>query len=97
MTDDIDTALRGLASAPLPAALARLDGAVMARIEHELVERAARPAFGPGLGAAAVALLIGVAASTTPSAAAPGDATPLQLSVFTSHAALAPSTLLASR
>lgn len=88
---DIDEALQGLADAPLPPALAKLDGVVMARIDQELAERAARPAFGPGLGAAAVALLIGVGASTTPGTAAP---IPLQLSVFTAHAALAPSTLL---
>ncbi len=93
MTDSIDRALQMLGQAGLPADPAQFENAVMTRIDAAVRARQARPTLGVGLGAAAMAMTIGLASVN--GAPAP-ERVPLELSVFSANAAFAPATLLAS-
>ncbi len=93
MTDNIDRALQVLGQAELPGGAANFESGVMARIDAAVHAREARPSLGVGLGAAAVAMTIGLASVNIPPVPAKA---PLELSVFSATAALAPATLLAS-
>lgn len=93
MTDSIDFALQMLGQAELPSRAANFENAVRVRIDAAVRGREARPTLGVGLGAAAVAMIIGLA-SVNPGLAS-RDAPP-ELSVFSADAAFAPATLLAT-
>ena len=93
MTDSIDRALQMLGQAELPEGAVNCENAVMARIDTAVRAREARPSLGVGLGAAAVAMTIGLASvNITPVP----EKVPLELSVFSANAAFAPATLLAT-
>lgn len=93
MTDSIDRALQMLGQAELPEGAVNFENAVMARIDTAVRVREARPSLGVGLGAAAVAMTIGLASvNITPVP----EKVPLELSVFSANAAFAPATLLAT-
>jgi len=91
MADDIDMALQSLSLQALPGGLSGLEARVMARIDAEIAGRLSRPSFGVGAGIAVAALVIGFSTATMPAGA---DTAPLELSVFSANAALAPATLL---
>ena len=93
MTDSIDWALQMLGQAEMPSSAANFENEVMGRIDAALLAREARPTLGVVLGAAAVAMIIGLASVN--SVPASRDI-PLKLSVFSANAALAPATLLAT-
>lgn len=93
MTDSINRALHVLRQAELPGDASNFENAVMARIETAVRAREARPSLGVGLGAAAVAMTIGLISVNI---APVPEKVPLELSVFSANAAFAPSTLLAS-
>ncbi|MBC7504203.1 MAG: hypothetical protein H7267_00495 [Sandarakinorhabdus sp.] len=94
MTDGIDQALRMLGEAAVPDRLCDLEQGVMARIDAAARAREARPSLGVGVGAAVAAMVIGLATvQMTPVA----EKVPLEVSVFSVNAALAPATLLATR
>jgi hypothetical protein len=93
MTDSIDRALQMLGKAELPEGAVNFEIAVMARIDTAVRAREARPSLGVGLGAAVVAMTIGLASVNAVPAARD---VPLELSVFSANAAFAPSTLLAT-
>ena len=90
MTDRIDEVLHRLGAAELPIGSADFEQGVMARIDASLRARAARPSLGASLGAGVGAMIIGLASTQM----AP-DTAPIELSVFSANAALAPATLLA--
>ena len=93
MTDNIDRALQILGQAELPPGAGNFENEVTARIDTAERAREARPSVGVGLGAAAAAMIIGLAsANITPVPERP----PLELSVFSANAAFAPATLLAT-
>lgn len=89
--DKIDQALAALAGAMLPDDPAAFADRVMMRIAAVERARQSGPSLGVGMGAAAAAMILGVVTAAVP--ASPGPA-PLELSVFSPHAALAPATLL---
>lgn len=93
MTDSIDRALQMLGQAELPGGAVNFDNAVMARIDTAVRAREARPSLGVGLGAAAVAMSVGLVSGNAVPAA---REVPLELSVFSANAAFAPATLLAT-
>lgn len=93
MADEIDAALRRLANLPLPGGLSGLEAGVMTRIDAEAAARLSQPSLGVGAGIALVALVIGISTASAPAGA---DVAPLELSVFSANAALAPATLLAT-
>jgi hypothetical protein len=93
MTDSIDWALEMLGQAELPRGATNFENAVMVRIDAAVRAREARPTLGVGLGAAAVAMIIGLA-SVNPGLASRD--VPPELSVFSANAAFALATLLAT-
>ncbi len=93
MTDSINQALRMLGEAGLPTDSASIERRVMARIDEVTRAREARPSLGVGFGAAAVAMIIGIAFVNVRPVS---ETVPLELSVFSANAAFAPATLLAT-
>lgn len=94
MTDIINQALRLLREAELPALSADIERGVMARIDSKARAREARPSLGVGVGAATLAMIIGM---TSVNVAPVSDAMPLEMSAFSANAAFAPATLLATQ
>lgn len=94
MTDSIDQALHLLGTVGLPVQPGDIERAVMARIEAATRAREARPSLGVGVGAAAIAMVIGVVSTNVMPVA---DKIPVELSVFSANAAFAPATLLATQ
>lgn len=93
MTDNIDRALQLLRQAEMPGGAVNFENAVMAGIDIAVRAREARPSLGVGLGAAAVAMTIGLASvNITPVP----EKVSLELSVFSADAAFAPALLLAT-
>jgi hypothetical protein len=82
-----------LSEAELPAPSSDLKRGVMARVDAITRAREARPSLGAGVGAAAVAMIIGMASANVGPVS---DSMPLELSVFSANAAFAPATLLAT-
>ena len=93
MMDSIDAALRILGTAELPAQSCDIERGVVARIAAVTRAREARPSLGVGLGAAVLALSVGLVSG---SAAPAAKTMPLEVSVFSANAAFAPATLLAT-
>lgn len=91
--DMIDWALDALAGSELPAEAAAFTDRVMTRIAAVERARQTGPSLGIGMGAATAAMILGAITAAVPMS--PGPA-PLELSVFSPHAALAPATLLAT-
>jgi hypothetical protein len=93
MTDIINQALSLLREAELPAQSAGIERGVMARIDAMDRARETRHSLGLGVGAAAVAMIIGMASVNMVPVS---DAMPLEMSAFSANAAFAPATLLAT-
>lgn len=93
MTDSIDQALRMLREAEMPKQSVDVERCVMIRLNDVSRAREARPSLGVGVGAAMVAMVIGVASVNVAPVA---DKMPIELSVFSANPAFAPVTLLAT-
>jgi len=93
MTDSIDQALRMLREARLPTQSANIERGVMMRMNAATLARQARPSLGVGVGAAMLAMVIGMALVNV---APVSDQMPLKLSVFSANPAFSPVSLLAT-